>query len=1130
MAVLIHKLGIQFTTVIRVCTNPILSAKQTHLFPFAQGLNRNAAVVGAIGKVPVTNLRGRRRTGQKGLYNVNKKTFSALRASAAPLALVVAGFAASSAIVAPAMAQDFTYATASGQIVGADDAPLAGATVEIKSNDQGFTRSVTTDSSGNYRIPTLPQGTYTFTITADGYTTFTDPAVRITQSEGGNSFRLVPAGSETASADGAIVVTGQRIRVSDFDRTTTGQVISVADIAERIPVARDLTSVILLAPGTSSGDSAFGNLPSISGSSVSENTFFVNGLNITDFREGLGAVDVPFEFYQTVEVKNGGVPAEFGRFTGGFINAVTKSGGNEFHGGVLVSWEPDSLTEDRKNTLIDQNDQDTRESIQSIFSLSGPIIKDKLFFYGFYQTNYVKSGDTLLTVQPNQTEPDLSTPDPDDRKAIAPFSTGLRREQRSMRSPFYGGKIDFLPFEGHRLEFTYFNSSYDRLLNSYAVTDTSGGTYNSRVDAAGPVTGDYQSTALLQGGGENYIGRYTGQLTDFLTVSGAYGKNKRRDVVGSTTPDFPGISDTAGLGISGNAVNALDENFDTREFYRADAELFINAFGEHHIKGGYDRENLTTDATSSYTGNVFYTYVRTGPNGGDVYVPTPNTLYVTGRTFINGGVFTSKNEAFYLQDSWSMFDNRLVLNLGVRNDRFSNNNVNGVTYYKSGNQWAPRLAATFDPFGDKRTKIYGSYGRYFLPIVANTNIRLAGAELDYTRYNYVGGFNPDGTPILGAPILGFEDAGACPDTGVRNCDIISDGVAAPTEATVAKSLKPQSVDEFVLGFEQQIGSRIRVGVFGQYRKLNDSLEDIAIDAAVNKYCDDNNLDCTTSSGSPIWSGFHQYVLANPGRDAQITLSNPVNGETGLRTVNFSAADLGYPKAKRTYKAITATFDRDFDGTWSLSASYTWSKSEGNIEGGIRSDNGQTDSGLTTAFDQPGLVNGAYGYLPGDSRHKFKVFGSYKIADWLVLGAQFQAISPRSFGCIGRVPRSVDQYAGAYGAAGFYCNLDASGNVITDPSKSATNTATSTTLQLTPRGSQLKSDWNIFSNVSAVFTLPTDAVEATFRVDVFNVFNRQGVLDLRELGTQANGNPRGDYGSPLSYQQPRYFRFQFGVNF
>ena len=70
--------------------------------------------------------------------------------------------------------------------------------------------------------------------------------------------------------------------------------------------------------------------------------------------------------------------------------------------------------------------------------------------------------------------------------------------------------------------------------------------------------------------------------------------------------------------------------------------------------------------------------------------------------------------------------------------------------------------------------------------------------------------------------------------------------------------------------------------------------------------------------------------------------------------------------------------------WSLSGSYTWSKSEGNIEGGIRSDNGQTDSGLTTAFDQPGLTDGTFGPLPGDSTHKFKMFGSYAVTDWLTL--------------------------------------------------------------------------------------------------------------------------------------------------
>jgi hypothetical protein len=1057
------------------------------------------------------------------------------------LAIMGGGIAASVVVATPAFAQDYTNVNASGRVQGSDGKGIAGATVTVTSNAQGFKQTVKTDSSGAYRVTALPQGEYTFEISASGFDTFTDSAVSLTQSSAGNSFRLLRAGGESAGGD--IVVTAGRLQVSDFDRTTTGGVVNVADIAARVPVARNLTAVVLLTPGTGEGDPAFGNLAGVAGSSVSENAFFLNGLNITEFREGLGSVAVPFEFYNTVEVKNGGIPAEFGRFTGGFINATTKSGGNQLHGGVQFIYEPNSLREKSPNTIggtllrTGYNQADVLETKQAILSLSGPIIKDKLFFYAMYQTNDIKSGDTLLTTSPNLV---IRPPNVDPVTGlpvtvvttVPPYSTGLRRELRRTNKPFYGGKLDFIPFDGHRFEVTYFNSSQQTTVDSFKVVDENGGGYDSRLDKEARI-GGFNGTTLLTFGGENYIGRYTGQFTDWLTISAAYGKNKNRDIAGSTDDSYPFIADTSGRfspNLSGNTLNTIDFNKDTREFYRGDIDLYVNLVGKHHFKFGYDREKLTTDSSTKYTGNVAWTYQTSGPNG-DTYVTTPNTLYVAGRTFVNGGVFRSLNEAFYLQDAWSVFDNRLNLNLGVRADRFSNDNVNGKTYYASGTLFAPRLAFSFDPAGDRKTKIYGSFGRYYLPVVANTNIRLAGAELDYTQYYLVNGVNTNNTPILGAPVTGFANAISCAGSAVRNCRQISDGVATPTEATVAKNLKPQSVDEFVLGFERSLGNRIRVGVYAQYRKLNESLEDVAIDAAVGAYCTKNNLNCNTASGSPIWSGFHQYVLSNPGSAASITLSDPINGETTLRTVDFTAADLGYPKAVRTYKAVTFTFDRDFHDNWGLSASYTYSESKGNIEGGIRSDNGQTDSGLTTAFDQPGLVNGSYGYLPGDARHRIKLFGSYAPTDWLTVGLQFQASSPRKYGCIGRVPRSVDAFAGEYGAAGFYCNVDASGKVITNPAIGAINTAATTSLSLTPRGSQFQSKWNTFTNLSLAFKLPVqERFKATFRVDVFNLFNQKNAIDFEERGTQANGNPRGDYGYPLIYQTPRYFRFQLGFDF
>ena len=1052
-------------------------------------------------------------------YN-SKTVRRSLRRSTALQAIALMGAGVTAiAMAAPAYAQDFTNVNATGRVQGTDGKAISGATVTVTSNDQGFSRSVTSSGDGSFRISQLPQGNYTFTVAADGYDTFSDGNVSLTQAAAANQFTLSPAG--LASSGGDIVVTAGRIQVADFDRNTVGAVIQIGELATRVPVARDLTSVVLLAPGTSAGDAAFGNLPAVAGSSVSENVFFINGLNITDQRQGLGSATVPFEFYNTVETKIGSIPAEYGRFTGSFVNATTKSGGNEFHGGVLVNYEPDALREDRPNTLYANNSTDYRERLQTNFYLSGPIIKDHLFFYGLYQSNDFTSGDTSLISNAN-TSLLLAN---GTRQAVPPFSTGNFRNVVTTNSPFYGGKLDAVIVDGQRLEFTYFNTKSTQYSDNYSVVDAQGGTYDSRSDPAGPFQGPYVGRAVQKFGGENYVARYTGQFFPWLTISAAYGKNKDRSIQGSNNDALPFISDQSGRftpALTGNPVNSVTDNRDEREFYRADADVYVNLLGQHHFRGGYDREDLTSVAVVRYTGNVAYTYQFSGPSG-DVYAPA-NTLYVSGRTFVNGGTFKSRNEAYYLQDAWSLFENRVNFNLGVRNDRFSNDNVVGQTYYKSGNQWAPRLSFSVDPIGDQRTKVYGFFGRYYLPVPTNTNIRLAGAELDYTSYNRVASVGTNNVPIFGAPLTGFATAQPCPDTGVRNCEINSDGQPTPTEATVAKNLKSQSVDEYVLGYEQRLGQRWKVGAFGTYRVLNESLEDAAIDAAVLNYCTKNGI---AGCGS-IWTGFHQYVLLNPGSDSTITLSDPVAGETGLRTVNFSAADLGYPKAQRKYRAVTLTVDREFDGVWSFSANYTYAKNIGNIEGGVRSDNGQVDSGLTTAFDQPGLTVGAYGYLPTDVRHNIKAYGSYKVADWFTFGANVQASSPRRYGCIGRVPNRVDGFAGQYGAAGFFCNI-ANGQVVTDPTV-GTGTPAQSTLQVTRRGTQFQSDWLTQTNITMAFTLPTDLFRGTVRVDVFNLFAEKAKIDFNELGTQGNGNPRGDYGFVNNYQAPRFVRLQLGLDF
>lgn len=1022
------------------------------------------------------------------------------------LAMVGAGVAATSFAIAPAAAQDYTNITASGRVISTEGEGIPNATITIVSNDQGFSRTVTTDSSGAYRIPQIPAGSYTFTVTAGEYETFTDTKVTLTPGGSANQFALAPIGG----SGNVIVVTAGRVETVDFERTTTGAVINVADTAARVPVGRDLTSIVELSPGVASGDSAFGSLPSISGASVSENAYYVNGLNVTDFRKGLGSATVPFDFYETVEVKNGGYQAEFGRSTGGVVNAVTKSGSNDFHGSVSFNFEPDALRSDSPDTrnplnsdsLFIDNSLDSRERYDTVAQLSGPIIKDRLFFYGIYNHRNVESAGGSATAN--------------------------RYDVTKTTDPFWGGKLDFVPFDGHRFEATYFNSEGTQRTSSY--------NYNPETD----VVSDFISSSDLEYGSENYVGRYTGNFTDWFVLSAAYGKSKLRDNTVPSDQSTPLVIDNRsqvdptanGTPRSiANPSNIVEIALDEREFYRIDADLFVDLLGQHHFRFGYDNESLNSDNRVLYTANVAYNIFVAEP--GDLFAPV-GTQYVAGRTFISGGQFATENEAFYIQDNWSLLNNRLQVQLGIRNDRFTNKDADGNVFYSSGDQWGPRAGFTFDVFDNQRAKLYGSFGRYFLPIPSNTNIRLAGAEFDLTRYNTFGGLNADNTPIVGAPLL-FAGADSCFDTNVLNCENISDGTANPTEALVSKTLKPQSIDEYILGGEMQVGDKWKFGLYGTYRSLNRSLEDAAIDAAVQAYCAREALDCTTSGGSEIWSGFHQYVLINPGDAATITLSDPVNGETELRTVEFSAEDLGYPAAKRTYKAITATFEREFDGVFSLAGSYTYSQTKGNIEGGVKSDNGQDDSGITTDFDQPGFSVGSFGFLPNHRAHNFKAYGSYQLTDWLMLGANASVTSPRKFGCIGRVPRLVDPFAGAYGAAGFFCNVDANGEVISDPTGFTTRNpfpgpGATTTLVSTPRGSQFESDWSTELNLTAVVKLPTDDFDASVRFDVFNVFNSAAQLDFEERGTLGNGSPRNTYRLPTGYQTPRSVRISLNVGF
>ena len=585
--------------------------------------------------------------------------------------------------------------------------------------------------------------------------------------------------------------------------------------------------------------------------------------------------------------------------------------------------------------------------------------------------------------------------------------------------------------------------------------------------------------------------------------------------------------------VSGNPNLTIESGRDRRENFRVDVDLAFSLFGDHQVRFGGDFEKLNSEATTEYSGGVYYRYFRTPAGGGTVRgVALPgNTDYVRLRSLTSGGSFDTENLAFYIQDSWDITP-RLNLNLGVRYDKFTNFNAAGNAFTELDNQFAPRVGFSYDVFGDRRTKLTGFYGRYFLPVAANTNIRLAGNELFFEEfYRFTGDLV---RPTLGAQI------------GTRN--VLSDSNNPDPRTLVSQNLKPQYLDEFVAGIEHRFGNRIRVSLNGTYRKLGAVLEDTDLRYSISNFCRTQNIPgcnatnaptgSTTVAGSPPGAilpslngasiGGGGYVLVNPGKD--VVVDAALNGNSdALTTLTIPAALVGLPKARREYYAAEFKFDRDFDGTWGLSGSYVWSESKGNYEGGVKSDNGQDDTGLTQDFDEPGWTDGSDGFLPNHRRHTFKLYGSYVPFENVTLGFNALLQSPRKFGCIGTYP-FTDGRASLSTASSFYC----SNPLATGLPLAAGQTATAldpgfTAPVLIGRGNAFQSEWNKRIDVSAQIKIPLDAVAATFRVDVFNVFNFSSELDYNEFGdndnrTQSNRN----YGRVTGYQTPRFVRL--GVNF
>src|SRR5690606_970112 len=414
------------------------------------------------------------------------------------------------------------------------------------------------------------------------------------------------------------------------------------------------------------------------GSSVAENQTYINGLNVTDIYRRQGSSTAPFGFFDQFEVKTGGYSVEFGRSTGGVINASVRSGGNEFHGGMQLTFEPEGLSSNAKDRIYEHDNptqfpttyvrgsRDRADFTKMNGWFSGPLLKDRLFFFAMYEARQSDSGNTN--------------------------NTGSTWSTSTADNGFWGGRLDWNITDNHQLSLVAFSDEGDSVTKRYSYDwDTA-------------VIGDYSGETLSDYGGQNGTLTYTGHFGDNFVAKVMYGENNRTAFSRSPLDEFCSpvsldgsyagagalLGEVIGCHPTGSSINTQD---DTREIGRVDFEWTL---GDHLLRFGFDEERLTTDQTIFYPGpGGVALQAQTRAAGSEIWdtsgvILTETTDVIRARRRASGGAFETVNNAFYIEDNWN-FTNNLLLTLGVRVDNFTNKTADGEAFIDIDNLIAPRV-------------------------------------------------------------------------------------------------------------------------------------------------------------------------------------------------------------------------------------------------------------------------------------------------------------------------------------------------------------------------------------------------------------------------------------------------------
>ena len=959
---------------------------------------------------------------------------------------------------------------------------FTGGEVRIRNLDSGVVRDGKIGADGRFRLGTLSSGKYEVTATSPSGEVRTSV---VTVVAGQTTSAHLAAGSSAASTLDAVNVRAQlgaTIDLGSVESRTT----FTAEQLNALPVGRDITSISLLTPGTVASSGYFGPA-SFGGASAAENSYYVSGFNVTNLFDSLSFTEVPFQAIDQLDVQTGGYGARYGFSTGGVTSVNVKRGTNEWKGGF--SWttapeafrgkQPDTLRTD--GTLLRSYDRNKQDSDVVSAWVGGPLIQDKLFLFALGSLSTASSetyGARTASRKRSPKAPDTPVP---------PTSLATTAEDYTSKNPYWLLKMDWYLNDDNHLEYTGFGNKRRYHYDKYTAN------YEDDSPGAEADKDQYLGRLYKEQDGMTHILQWTSYLTENLTLSARYGRMHNKNGEYTISPDgkrsdYDGDIESP----EGDCPYVVDNVLGKRVGCSVDAQIGVRdgsnerataAFdltwqlGNHQLGFGYSDDQWKSKQGRAYSSGARWIL---------------DEDYARKINFRTGGNIKIEQSSWYVEDHWQVTDRFMVYG-GLRNDSFNNKNDVGASFVKQDNIWQPRVGFSWDVLGDGNSKLFGSLGRYSLPIAANVALRAASGSYYTDKYFTYDGYDP----ITGKPNI----TGSYNDGALDNVINGADGKAPDPRAIASKGLKPYTQDEAILGYEQKLQSDHAwlndwtLGAKVTLRRINNVIDDTCDSRSLYNAAKKAGYDLSNWDNPwEVPSGLPGCWIYNPGEDLNVSLD--VDGDGVVDDITVPGEELG-PKAKRIYRSLTLSADRQGE-RWYASLNYTWAKLNGNYEGLVKSTNGQSDTGTTSDFDFKELMYGADGYLFNDRRHSFKLYGSYDITDQLQLGANLLVQSGTPITCLGGGPGSFDT---EYGYAGVFhtCNTD-----IEEVSK---------------LGSSGRTPWTVSFDPSLLFR-PAAMPGLSVQFSITNLFNSIKPLQVFETKFELDGN--GTVTDYFNHEKGKYY--------